>query len=82
MTRLSVRCKNVVNLFLLSEAMHLISSRTGPSLFSLSKLPDLYVGLILLVIALVLLCGCLILMVKILHSLLQGKSHRLHTRVE
>lgn len=42
------------------------------SLFSQSDLPDLYVGLILLVIALVLLCGCLVLMVKILHTLLQG----------
>ncbi|KAF0305913.1 Sodium-dependent phosphate transport protein 2B [Amphibalanus amphitrite] len=43
------------------------------SLFSLTDLPDLYVGLILLVIALVLLCGCLVLMVKILHTLLKGK---------
>ncbi|XP_043192387.1 sodium-dependent phosphate transport protein 2B-like isoform X2 [Amphibalanus amphitrite] len=42
------------------------------SLFSLTDLPDLYVGLILLVIALVLLCGCLVLMVKILHTLLKG----------
>ncbi|XP_043192386.1 sodium-dependent phosphate transport protein 2B-like isoform X1 [Amphibalanus amphitrite] len=44
----------------------------GHSLFSLTDLPDLYVGLILLVIALVLLCGCLVLMVKILHTLLKG----------
>ncbi|XP_037084021.1 sodium-dependent phosphate transport protein 2B-like [Pollicipes pollicipes] len=42
------------------------------SLFSQTDLPDLYVGLILLVIALVMLCGCLVLMVKILHTLLQG----------
>ena len=42
-------------------------------MFSLTDLPDLYVGLILLVIALVMLCGCLVLMVKILHTLLKGR---------
>ena len=46
----------------------------GQSMFSLTDLPDLYVGLILLVIALVMLCGCLVLMVKILHTLLKGES--------
>ncbi|KAF0305064.1 Sodium-dependent phosphate transport protein 2B [Amphibalanus amphitrite] len=43
------------------------------SLFSLTDLSDLYVGLILLVVSLFLLCGCLVLMVKILHTLLKGK---------
>ncbi|KAF0305065.1 Sodium-dependent phosphate transport protein 2B [Amphibalanus amphitrite] len=42
------------------------------SLFSLTDLSDLYVGLILLVVSLFLLCGCLVLMVKILHTLLKG----------
>ena len=46
---------------------------SGYSLFSQTSLPDTYVGLILLVIALVLLCGCLVLMVKILHTLLKGE---------
>ena len=43
-------------------------------MFSQTDLPDLYVGLILLVIALVMLCGCLVLMVKILHTLLKGED--------
>ncbi|XP_043198948.1 sodium-dependent phosphate transport protein 2B-like isoform X2 [Amphibalanus amphitrite] len=43
-----------------------------PSLFSQTDLADLYVGLILLAVSLLMLCGCLVLMVKILHTLLQG----------
>ncbi|XP_037070694.1 sodium-dependent phosphate transport protein 2B-like [Pollicipes pollicipes] len=54
-----------------TETLHLPLERC-PSLFSQTDIPDLYVGLILLVIALVMLCGCLVLMVKILHTLLQG----------
>ncbi|CAG0901236.1 unnamed protein product [Darwinula stevensoni] len=39
-------------------------------------LDDVYVGLILLVFSILLLCGCLIAMVKILHSLFQGSIAR------
>ena len=46
----------------------------GPSLFSQTDLADLYVGLILLAVSLFMLCGCLVMMVKILHTLLQGGS--------
>lgn len=37
------------------------------------NLPDLAVGIILLIISLVVLCGCLIMIVKLLGSVLKGQ---------
>lgn len=42
-------------------------------IFANASLPDLAVGLILLALSLVVLCTCLILIVKLLHSLLKGQ---------
>lgn len=44
----------------------------GKYLFNMLDLGDLSVGLILLGISLVLLCGCLVCIVKVLSSLLKG----------
>uniref|UniRef100_A0AAY4CCN4 Sodium-dependent phosphate transport protein 2B n=1 Tax=Denticeps clupeoides TaxID=299321 RepID=A0AAY4CCN4_9TELE len=45
----------------------------GSHLFANSDLPDLAVGLILLALSLVILCTCLILIVKLLNSMLKGQ---------
>ena len=48
-------------------------------MFANTGLEDAVVGVILLVISLVVLCGCLIILVKILNSLMQGKTlQKLH----
>ena len=47
--------------------------KEGDSLFSKFNLSDAVNGIILLIISLVLLCGCLVLIVKVLHSMLEGK---------
>lgn len=44
----------------------------GKYLFNMFDMGDLSVGLILLAISLVLLCGCLVCIVKVLSSLLKG----------
>lgn len=46
---------------------------TGEHLFTDTPLPDLAVGLVLLAGSLVVLCTCLILLVKLLNSLLKGQ---------
>ncbi len=46
----------------------------GKFLFNLFNFSDLTVGVILLVVSLILLCGCLICLVKVLSSLLKGKG--------
>lgn len=46
---------------------------TGPSLFSIIALSDVVTGAIMTVVSLLVLCGCLILLVKLLQSVLQGK---------
>lgn len=42
-------------------------------IFVNSNLPDLFVGIILLVVSLLVLCGCLIMIVKLLGSVLEGQ---------
>jgi solute carrier family 34 (sodium-dependent phosphate cotransporter) len=46
----------------------------GPSLFAQLALSDLATGAIMTVVSLGVLCGCLILMVKLLQNVLQGKN--------
>lgn len=46
---------------------------TGSHLFASANLPDLAVGLILLALSLLVLCTCLILIVKLLNSMLKGQ---------
>lgn len=46
---------------------------TGTHLFANTTLPDLAVGLILLAASLLILCTCLILIVKLLNSMLKGQ---------
>lgn len=46
---------------------------TGEHLFTDTPLPDLAVGLVLLAGSLIVLCTCLILLVKLLNSLLKGQ---------
>lgn len=46
---------------------------SGQHLFVNANLPDLFVGLILLVTSLLVLCGCLVTIVKLLGSVLQGQ---------
>lgn len=48
-------------------------SIAGKHLFANVNLPDLAVGLILLALSLLVLCTCLILIVKLLNSMLQGQ---------
>lgn len=48
-------------------------SSTGKHLFVNVELPDLAVGLILLALSLLVLCSCLILIVKLLNSMLKGQ---------
>lgn len=57
----------------LMEHMLIFFYNLGKFLFNMFNLGDLAVGVILLVVSLVLLCGCLILLVKVLSSLLKGK---------
>lgn len=51
--------------------MLLVSS--GQHIFVNVNLPDLAVGVILLIVSLLVLCGCLIMIVKILGSVLKGQ---------
>lgn len=45
----------------------------GGHIFANANLPDLAVGLILLALSLLILCTCLILIVKLLNSMLKGQ---------
>lgn len=49
------------------------SSDAGNHIFAYANLPDLAVGLILLALSLLILCTCLILIVKLLNSMLKGQ---------
>ncbi|KAM6921677.1 solute carrier family 34 member 2b [Xenentodon cancila] len=51
----------------------IVSQERCPHLFASANLPDLAVGLILLVLSLLVLCTCLILIVKLLNSMLKGQ---------
>lgn len=46
---------------------------SGRHVFVNSNLPDLFVGIILLVASLLVLCGCLVMIVKLLGSVLKGQ---------
>lgn len=46
---------------------------SGKHLFVDVDLPDLFVGLILLALSLLVLCSCLVLIVKLLNSMLKGQ---------
>lgn len=46
---------------------------SGQHIFVDSNLPDLAVGVILLLVSLLVLCGCLIMIVKLLGSVLRGQ---------
>lgn len=46
---------------------------SGRHVFVNSNLPDLFVGIILLVASLLVLCGCLVMIVKLLGSVLEGQ---------
>lgn len=52
---------------------HVIAPPTGTHIFAHTTLPDLAVGLILLAASLLILCTCLILIVKLLNSMLKGQ---------
>lgn len=49
------------------------SSHAGNHIFVYVNLPDLAVGIILLALSLLILCTCLILIVKLLNSMLKGQ---------
>jgi solute carrier family 34 (sodium-dependent phosphate cotransporter) len=51
---------------------------TGPSLFAQLALSDVVTGAIMTVVSLLVLCGCLILLVKLLQSVLQGEFNYLN----
>ena len=51
----------------------MVSSHAGNHIFAYANLPDLAVGLILLALSLLILCTCLILIVKLLNSMLKGQ---------
>lgn len=53
--------------------MRLLLPPTGTHIFAHTTLPDLAVGLILLASSLLILCTCLILIVKLLNSMLKGQ---------
>uniref|UniRef100_A0A8C3JDX4 Sodium-dependent phosphate transport protein 2A n=1 Tax=Calidris pygmaea TaxID=425635 RepID=A0A8C3JDX4_9CHAR len=55
------------------ESLHNVTRQKCEHLFTDTPLPDLAVGLVLLAGSLVVLCTCLILLVKILNSLLKGQ---------
>ncbi|NXO55745.1 NPT2A protein, partial [Aramus guarauna] len=55
------------------ETLHNITRQKCEHLFTDTPLPDLAVGLVLLAGSLVVLCTCLILLVKLLNSLLKGQ---------
>uniref|UniRef100_U3IUQ2 Sodium-dependent phosphate transport protein 2A n=1 Tax=Anas platyrhynchos platyrhynchos TaxID=8840 RepID=U3IUQ2_ANAPP len=55
------------------ESIHNITRQKCEHLFTDTPLPDLAVGLVLLAGSLVVLCTCLILLVKLLNSLLKGQ---------
>ncbi|NXR95541.1 NPT2A protein, partial [Hypocryptadius cinnamomeus] len=55
------------------EVLHNITRKKCEHLFTDTPLPDLAVGLVLLAGSLVVLCTCLILLVKLLNSLLKGQ---------
>ena len=53
----------------------------GRHLFASTQLSDLVVGLILLAGSLAVLCGCLVLLVKLLNSLLEGQVAKVIQKV-
>uniref|UniRef100_A0A8B9NE40 Sodium-dependent phosphate transport protein 2A n=1 Tax=Accipiter nisus TaxID=211598 RepID=A0A8B9NE40_9AVES len=55
------------------ESLHNITRQKCEHLFTDTPLPDLAVGLVLLAGSLIVLCTCLILLVKLLNSLLKGQ---------
>ncbi|NWR10549.1 NPT2A protein, partial [Paradoxornis webbianus] len=55
------------------EVLHNVTRQKCKHLFTDTRLPDLAVGLVLLAGSLVVLCTCLILLVKLLNSLLKGQ---------
>ncbi|KFP47979.1 Sodium-dependent phosphate transport protein 2A, partial [Cathartes aura] len=55
------------------ESLHNVTRQKCEHLFADTPLPDLAVGLVLLAGSLVVLCTCLILLVKLLNSLLKGQ---------
>uniref|UniRef100_A0A8B9CBX2 Sodium-dependent phosphate transport protein 2A n=1 Tax=Anser brachyrhynchus TaxID=132585 RepID=A0A8B9CBX2_9AVES len=55
------------------ESLHNVTRQKCEHLFTDTPLPDLAVGLVLLAGSLVVLCTCLILLVKLLNSLLKGQ---------
>ncbi|NXX61556.1 NPT2A protein, partial [Scopus umbretta] len=55
------------------ESLHNVTRQKCEHLFTNTPLPDLAVGLVLLAGSLVVLCTCLILLVKLLNSLLKGQ---------
>lgn len=59
--------------FLTITRPRVASPRPGRHLFVKCSLSDLSIGLILLACSLLVLCSCLILLVKVLNSLLKGR---------
>ncbi|NXR46926.1 NPT2A protein, partial [Hippolais icterina] len=55
------------------EVLHNVTRQKCEHLFTDTRLPDLAVGLVLLAGSLIMLCSCLILLVKLLNSLLKGQ---------
>ncbi|XP_068815853.1 sodium-dependent phosphate transport protein 2A isoform X3 [Struthio camelus] len=56
-----------------TESLHNVTGQKCGHLFTDTPLPDLAVGLVLLAGSLIVLCTCLILLVKLLNSLLKGQ---------
>lgn len=58
-----------------------LSVRLGKHLFVNVNLSDLAVGLILLALSLLVLCSCLVLIVKLLNSMLKGQVARVINKI-
>ncbi|CAL8263935.1 unnamed protein product [Lota lota] len=72
-THVTVRC--------LSTHVSIVTVRRSRHLFASTQLSDLVVGLILLAGSLAVLCACLVLLVKLLNSLLEGQVAKVIQKV-
>uniref|UniRef100_A0A8D3BMF1 Solute carrier family 34 member 2a n=1 Tax=Scophthalmus maximus TaxID=52904 RepID=A0A8D3BMF1_SCOMX len=66
-------CQSFTNTTLMNVTLCIFHVSKGKHLFVDVDLPDLAVGLILLALSLLVLCSCLILIVKLLNSMLKGQ---------
>ena len=57
----------------MARSIHFPLLFSGQHLFANADLPDLAIGLILLALSLLVLCSCLVMIVKLLNSVLKGQ---------